>query len=289
MTHTLSLYFQLMRLDKPVGIILLWLPSLWGIMAGARHIQISGQDICFMGFLFLLGSVLMRSAGCVINDYFDRHIDAQVERTKNRPLASGKISSQAGLIFFVLLCLASIPILFALPLFAVILCIISLVPVTLYPLMKRITYWPQIFLGLTFNFGILVGYASVTGYLSWDIMILYLAGIFHTIGYDTVYAFQDIEDDIKIGVKSSAQKVLNSPKMMIAGLYGIFLLCLLWFLYMKEAFLYSYISFVITMIYSLGTIIIWNPHDNTSTLKCFKRACISHLLVLLTVGYNYFS
>lgn len=279
MIHSLSPYLRLMRLDKPIGIMLLWLPSLWGILAGAKHIHAPWQDVFIMGFLFLLGSVLMRGAGCAINDYFDRDIDALVERTKDRPLASGKISPQAGLIFFALLCLSAVPILFALSPFAVMLCTLSLVPVILYPLMKRITYWPQAFLGLTFNFGILVGYATMADHLSWESLILYTAGIFHTIGYDTVYAFQDITDDIKVGVKSSAQKVLISPKIIISGLYSVFLLCLLWFLYITQVPYYAYMGWVVTVIYSLGTIILWNPHDKKSTSACFEYAMITNILV----------
>lgn len=168
--------------------------------------------------------MLMRSAGCVINDIFDRRVDKLVTRTKNRPLASGELNLRQALVFLALLLAGSLGVLFTLPIMAVIMGFAIVPFVVTYPLMKRVTYYPQIFLGITFNFGVIMAYAAATEDVSLATTILYIACIFWTIGYDTIYALQDIEDDMRVGVKSTAIAFGERYKLYICGSFGLFLM-----------------------------------------------------------------
>lgn len=194
-------YLQLMRLHQPTGIWLLLWPCWWGL-ALAAHPALPPLRLMA---LFALGAVLMRGAGCIVNDIWDREFDKQVERTKHRPIASGAISVRQALVFLFLLMIPAFAVMFALPPAAWWLAIASLPLVMIYPLMKRITWWPQAFLGLTFNWGALMGWAAVRGQIELPALLLYAAGFFWTLGYDTIYAFQDRSDDIRAGVKSTAR------------------------------------------------------------------------------------
>jgi 4-hydroxybenzoate polyprenyltransferase len=193
-------YAVLARLDRPAGWWLLYIPGVWGIaLAGEPW-----PDPRLLA-LFLVGAIVMRAAGCVINDLWDRDIDRLVERTRHRPLASGAITPMQALVFLAALLGIGLVVLLQLNWAAVALGAVSLIPVVLYPLMKRITWWPQFFLGVTFNWGAPLGYLAATGELSAAAIVLYLAGIAWTLGYDTIYALQDIADDELIGVKSTAR------------------------------------------------------------------------------------
>lgn len=207
-------YIEIMRLHSPTGFLLLLWPCWWSIAIAYEH---SFPAVEFI--LFAIGAVVMRGAGCVINDIFDRKIDAKVERTKNRPLPSGKMKLHEAIIFLILLLLIGLAILFFLSNTAIILGYIIVVPVFLYPLMKRITYWPQIFLALTFNWGALMGWAAIRDEISAMPVLLYTAAIFWTLGYDTIYAHQDVKDDAKAGVKSSALKLARRTKKYVALFY----------------------------------------------------------------------
>jgi 4-hydroxybenzoate polyprenyltransferase len=193
-------YAVLARLDRPAGWWLLYLPGVWGIALAADP----WPDPRLLA-LFLVGAIVMRAAGCVINDFWDRAIDRMVERTRNRPLASGAVTAMQALVFLAVLLAIGLAILLQLNWASVALGAVSLIPVVLYPLMKRITWWPQFFLGITFNWGAPLGYLAATGELSASAIVLYLAGIAWTLGYDTIYALQDIADDEMIGVKSTAR------------------------------------------------------------------------------------
>jgi 4-hydroxybenzoate polyprenyltransferase len=193
-------YAVLARLDRPAGWWLLYLPGAWGICLAAAP----WPDLRLLA-LFLVGAIVMRAAGCVVNDLWDRDIDRLVERTRGRPLASGAITPFRALAFLGGLLGIGLAILLQLNWAAVALGAASLLPVALYPLMKRITWWPQFFLGVTFNWGAPLGFLAATGHLSWAAAALYLAGIAWTLGYDTIYALQDIADDELIGVKSTAR------------------------------------------------------------------------------------
>ena len=205
-----------MRLHQPTGIWLLLWPCLWALMlAGAPRAV----------FLwFALGAVVMRSAGCIINDMADREFDRKVERTRMRPLASGELSMrQAGLLLAFLLVLA-LDIAIALGMQVILWGAIALVPVVLYPFMKRISWWPQFFLGLTFNWGALMGFAAVSGHVPAAAFALYAGSLFWTLGYDTIYAHQDKKDDAQIGVRSTALRLGKNTKPFVAGFYLLALL-----------------------------------------------------------------
>jgi 4-hydroxybenzoate polyprenyltransferase len=221
MPPVLHPYLLLMRLDRPIGTWLLLLPGWWAIMlAAGGALSLNASDLTLL-VLFGVGAVVMRGAGCVINDIWDRDLDKKVERTQSRPLAAGTISVRAAILFLCGLLLAGLAILLQMNLMAVLLGVLSLVLVTTYPLMKRITWWPQAFLGLTFNFGALIGWAAVTGVVGLPALCLYASGFFWTLGYDTIYAHQDAEDDMRVGIKSSALRLGQRSRIWIARFYAV--------------------------------------------------------------------
>ncbi len=210
-------YGLLARLDRPIGTWLLLIPCLWGLAI------IGGSEAMLWAPLFAVGAIAMRGAGCTINDLADRDIDRLVERTRARPLAAGRLGWCAALLFIGLQLLIGLVVLLFLPSTAAIIALCSMPFVIAYPFMKRITYWPQAFLGLTFNWGVLVGYAVITGGLGLPALMLYFAGIAWTLGYDTIYAHQDKEDDALIGVKSSALKLGSATQGWLYGFYAAML------------------------------------------------------------------
>jgi 4-hydroxybenzoate polyprenyltransferase len=216
-------YLTLARADRPIGTWLLLLPCWWGLaLAGGGDARQSG----YYALLFAVGAFVMRGAGCVWNDILDRNYDAQVARTADRPIASGEVSVIAAGIFMAALCASGLAVLLQFNGFTIAIAIASLGLVALYPLMKRFTYWPQAWLGLTFNWGALVGWSAITGSLGAPVLYLYGAGILWTLGYDTIYAHQDKEDDALIGVRSTALLFGNRTKPWVAGFYAGALLML---------------------------------------------------------------
>ena len=214
-------YLRLARVDRPIGTWLLLLPCWWSLSLASPSWP-DGK----MLVLFVIGSLVMRGAGCTVNDIVDREFDARVARTAARPIPSGQVSVRQAVIFLALQLLLGLVVLLQFNAFAIGLGIGSLVLIVLYPFMKRITYWPQLFLGLTFNWGALLGWAAVKGGLGLSAAALYAAGIFWTLGYDTIYAHQDKEDDILIGVKSTALKFGAATGPWLIGFYAI-TVCLL--------------------------------------------------------------
>lgn len=212
-------FLRLARLDRPIGTWLLLWPCWWGVALADLETGWAARDLVLLA-LFAVGALVMRGAGCTFNDIVDRDIDAQVERTKGRPLPSGAVSTKAALVFMVLQALAGLAVLLTLNDFSRLLGLSSLAIVAVYPFMKRITYWPQAVLGLAFNWGALMGYAAQTGTLSWGAAALYFAGVAWTLGYDTIYAHQDKDDDAIIGVKSTALKFGAATKAWLTGFYG---------------------------------------------------------------------
>ena len=208
-------YFRLARLDRPIGTWLLLLPCWWSIGLAPGN----GPDLRLM-FLFAIGAVVMRGAGCTFNDIVDRDFDGRVERTRARPIPGGDVSVRAAWVFLALQCLAGLAVLLMLSPLAIALGVFSLAPVAIYPFMKRITYWPQIMLGLVFNWGALMGFAAATNRMALAPVLLYLGSIAWTVGYDTIYAHQDKEDDALIGVKSSALRLGASTPRWMWGFYG---------------------------------------------------------------------
>jgi 4-hydroxybenzoate polyprenyltransferase len=220
---------KLIRFKKPIGSFLLFLPCLFGLVL-ANHYQnnLSWQTNLWFVFLFFIGSFLMRSAGCIINDIADRDFDKKVARTNNRPIASGQISIKKALFICFLFLLLSLLILLQFNLPTILLGFLALFLVVLYPFTKRFTYYPQLFLGMTFNFGILIGFCAVLGKINLPVFILYLSAIIWVFIYDTIYGYQDIEDDLKIGVKSTSIKFKENPRQILSyfALLHLFLLIL---------------------------------------------------------------
>jgi len=207
-------YARLMRLDRPIGTWLLLFPCWWSLALAWR-----GWEDFWLFALFAIGAVVMRGAGCTYNDICDKNFDAQVARTRDRPLPSGEVSTLRAWLFLAMQLVIGLLILLALPPFAVVVGATSLVLVFTYPLMKRITFWPQLFLGFAFNWGALLGWAAIAGPLTAPPILLYLGGIFWTLGYDTIYAHQDKRDDPAAGVKSTALRLLFVSRPWIAVFY----------------------------------------------------------------------
>ena len=221
----LNLFLELTRLKRPIGYMLLFWPCLWGLTI-AYNFSINIQFFMKYALLFFLGAILMRSAGCIVNDIFDKNFDSKVERTKNRPIASGDISIKLGLFYVLILCGIAFIVLIQFNFFTIILALGSMPLAFTYPLMKRFTYWPQLFLGVTFNYGLILGWTSIKSEISIVTIIFYIGTIFWTLGYDTIYGFQDINDDEIIGVKSTSIKFKKNPKFFILLCYLVFIVIL---------------------------------------------------------------
>ncbi len=215
-------YAKLMRLDRPIGTWLLLWPCWWSLVFALEKAPASGSEWLALAWLYVLfgvGAMVMRGAGCTYNDIVDRDFDAKVERTRTRPIPSGQVSVRQAIFFMLALLGVGLAILLQLNWYAVALGAASLLLVFTCPLMKRITYWPQFVLGLAFNWGALLGWAAVAGGLDWAPALLYIGGIAWTLGYDTIYAHQDKEDDILVGVKSTALKLGAATRPWLAGFY----------------------------------------------------------------------
>jgi len=239
-----KLFIELTRLKKPIGYMLLFWPCAWGLTLAYDFSEEITTYFLYL-ILFMSGSVLMRSAGCIVNDIVDRKYDKKVLRTKNRPIASGKISVQAGIAYSLMLCLFAFIVLIQFNNLTIYLAIGSMPLAFTYPLMKRYTYWPQLFLGITFNYGIILGWTSVNNDINPLILISYIGAIFWTIGYDTIYGFQDLIDDEIIGLKSTSIKFKNNYKLFLMFVYGLFFFSLIITGYVFNLF---NIFFLITLI-----------------------------------------
>lgn len=216
-------YMKLARLDRPIGTWLLLFPCWWSLTLATTASPTQGLDLGFIWLvvLFAIGALVMRGAGCTFNDIVDRDFDIQVARTSDRPIPSGQVTTRQAIVFLGLQLIIGLTILLQLNWYAVAVGAASLVLVFTYPFMKRITYWPQAWLGLTFNWGALVGWATIQGSLDWPALVLYAAGIAWTLGYDTIYAHQDKEDDALIGVKSTALKFGSATKSWLWFFYAL--------------------------------------------------------------------
>jgi 4-hydroxybenzoate polyprenyltransferase len=222
----LNLFVELTRLKKPIGFMLLFWPCAWGLTLAYDFSNNINNYFIYL-VLFFLGSVLMRSAGCIVNDVYDKEFDKKVERTKNRPIASGEVSVNLGIFYTIILCSFAFLILVNFNNLTIILALGSMPLAFTYPLMKRFTHWPQLFLGITFNYGLILGWTSVVGEISIVPIILYLGAIFWTLGFDTIYGYQDIKDDEIIGVKSTSIKFKKNPELFLILCYLIFIITLI--------------------------------------------------------------
>jgi len=283
----LQIFIQLTRLNKPIGFLLLFWPCLWGVTLGYYFNSESDLYLKYI-ILFFMGSVLMRSAGCIFNDIVDKDFDKKVERTKKRPIASGKISILNAIIYVVFLCLLAFIILLQFNFLTIILGIGSMSLAFAYPFMKRITYWPQLFLGLTFNWGIIMGWTSLTNNISIEPLVLYIAAIFWTLGYDTIYGLQDMHDDEIIGVKSTSIKFKNNVKVFVGYCYGLFTFLILVMLFIMEINKYLFllsIPFIISLIYQMK---LFKATNSESCLAAFKNNNLTGFLVFILIfSFNF--
>ena len=278
----LNLFIELTRLNKPIGYMLLFWPCLWGLTV-AYNFENNLNTYFLYLTLFFLGSLLMRSAGCIVNDIVDKQYDKKVYRTKNRPIASEKVSVKLGFVYVTILCLVALLVLLQLNKLTIILALVSMPLAFSYPYMKRFTYWPQLFLGITFNYGLLLGWTSVQENLSLIPIIFYVGAIFWTLGYDTIYGYQDIKDDEIIGVKSTSIKFKNNPKKFLSLCYLITLSSIIITgLYMNFNNAY-FLFLLIPAIHMVFQIKMLNIKDGKMCLKIFKSNNILGLVVFVNL------
>ena len=244
MSEKVKIFIELTRLNKPIGFMLLFWPCVWGLTI-SYDFSLSLNTYFIYAFLFFSGSVLMRSAGCIVNDISDRKIDKLVERTKNRPIASEKISVFSATIYAAILCLIAFLVLINFNQFTIYMALLSMPLAFTYPLMKRFTYWPQLFLGITFNYGIILGWTAINGQIDVIPLILYFGAIFWTLGYDTIYGYQDIKDDEIIGLKSTSIKFKGTAKIFLIICYSILIFSLVVGGYLMDFSLYYFLFLLI--------------------------------------------
>ena len=281
--NQVNLFLELTRLKKPIGYMLLFWPCAWGLTI-AYDFSSDLKIYFFYLSLFFLGSVLMRSAGCIVNDILDRKFDGKVSRTKERPIASGKISIKLGLLYASILCLFAFIVLINFNFFTILIALASMPLAFTYPLMKRFTYWPQLFLGITFNYGLLLGWTSINEEINMLPFIFYLGAIFWTLGYDTIYGFQDIEDDEIIGVKSTSIKFKKNPKIFLCFCYFLFIF----------VFVFTGLELNLNKFFFMGAIIVFihlfffqiisfEKKDKLKCLNIFKSNNILGLIILISI------
>ena len=280
--NQLNLFIEVTRLKRPIGYMLLFWPCSWGLTLGYDFSN--NLDIYFLYLLlFFMGSVFMRSAGCIVNDIIDKEYDKKVFRTRNRPLASEKISVKIGLLYSLILCLIAFIVLINFNNLTIILAICSMPLAFTYPFMKRFTYWPQLFLGITFNFGAILGWTAINGQINLIPIILYFGAIFWTLGYDTIYGYQDINDDEIIGIKSTSIKFKEYPKKFLLMAYSIFLISLIVVgLLMQFSFIFFILLLIVVFHLFFYQIYNFNRNDTFKCLKIFK----SNNLLGLVIYFN---
>ena len=280
MSH-LKIFIDLTRLNKPIGFMLLFWPCSWGL-AFANSYNNNNLLIYYL-ILFFVGSVLMRSAGCIFNDIVDKDIDRKVDRTKERPIAAGKISVKQSLIYVLVLCALAFIVLIQFNFLTIILGMSSMLLAFAYPFMKRITYWPQLFLGLTFNWGLVMAWTSMGNSISAEIIVLYISAIFWTLGYDTIYGIQDMSDDEIIGVKSTSIKFKKNIKYFVSLAFLITGLCMMYvfknFLGLN-LFTFLIFLFFLSLFYQIQ---VFKIDNSKSCLKAFKFNNVSGAIVFFSI------
>jgi 4-hydroxybenzoate polyprenyltransferase len=277
----LSPYIQLARLERPIGSWLLLLPCWWGLAAQGGPISI--HEALWFGFLFALGAVLMRGAGCTYNDLVDHPFDGKVERTKTRPLPAGAVSRTGAVGFLLLQLFGGAVVLLQFNQQTIVLGLLSLVLIAIYPFMKRVTYMPQFFLGLAFSWGVLMGVSALTESVPLSTFILYAASVFWVIGYDTIYALQDREDDLLLGLKSSAILFGGRVKLALALLYSLAWICFALFGFSTAAHSAFYIGLLFVGAHFAWQIMTLDITSSTSALKIFKSNRDGGLIVLASL------
>jgi len=277
--NQLKLFVELTRLQKPIGYMLLFWPCAWGLTLAYDFSKDLGNYFFYL-VLFFLGAVLMRSAGCIVNDILDKEYDKKVFRTKNRPIASGKISNKVAIFYTIILCLSALLVLLNFNNYTIILALGSMPLAFTYPLMKRYTYWPQLFLGITFNYGLILGWTSINEEIDLIPILFYFGAIFWTLGYDTIYGYQDIKDDEIIGLKSTSIKFKSNPIVFLITCYSIFYLITLsmgFLMNLNNLFFFSLAIVFLQIFYSQLKMLKIN--DAKNCLKIFKSNNFLGLLV----------
>lgn len=276
----------LIRLDRPIGWWLLLLPGWWGIMLGANGVTGMYASDWRLMILFLVGAIIMRGVGCIINDIWDRKLDQQVERTKGRPLASGQISVVEAAAFSFFLLFTAFIILLQTSAITIVLGMLSLIFVGLYPFMKRITWWPQAFLGITFNFSALMGWGAATHHLGWEPFVLFAGGFFWTLAYDTIYAHQDKRDDALVGIKSTALLFGERSPFWVGLFFTLALLCIGGASFLAGSGILSLALLLLPALHLLWQVRHWDMDDAENSLFIFKSNRNFGLLVLLSFALS---
>ena len=276
-------YAQLARWDRPIGWQLLMWPCLWSVALASGAAAATGEfsvgRFVSHSFLFIAGAIAMRGAGCTFNDIIDHDIDMEVARTRSRPLPSGRVSRFQAKAFMVLQALAGLVILLQFNAFSILLGVLSLGLVAIYPFAKRFTDWPQFFLGLAFSWGAIMGWSAQFGTLSIAPVLLYGAAIAWTIGYDTIYAYQDREDDELIGVRSTARRFGDNPRPWLIGLYGLAIALMLLAFLAAGAGLFAYLGLLVAAVLLIYQILVLNIHDASQCLALFKFNGVVGLII----------
>jgi len=279
----INLFIELTRLKKPIGFMLLFWPCTWGLTL-AYDFANNLSNYFFYLTLFFLGSILMRSAGCIVNDILDKEFDKKVTRTKDRPIASEKVSIKLGLTYVIFLCSMALLVLLNFNTLTIILALGSMPLAFTYPLMKRYTYWPQLFLGITFNYGLILGWVCITNQIELVVIMLYIGAIFWTLGFDTIYGYQDIKDDEIIGVKSTSIKFKENPKLFLILCYLVFTISLITVGFFMK-FNTTFYFFTIIPILHLFFYQIYNfdYKDQKNILKIFKSNNFLGAIILINI------
>ena len=280
-----KIFVELTRINKPIGFMLLFWPCAWGL-AYSYNFNRDNDLFLYYIILFFCGSLLMRSAGCIFNDIVDKDFDKKVQRTKQRPIASGKISVIHSFFYVIILCAVAFCILLQFNITTIALGLGSMILAFAYPFMKRITYWPQLFLGITFNWGLVMAWTSMNNDITLNILLLYLAAIFWTLGYDTIYGAQDMSDDEIIGLKSTSIKFKKHIKLFLSISYLItsILVLYVFFNHHKNIYFLFFLSmFIVTLIYQ---ILKFDKKNQINCLKLFKINNFSGLFLFIGIMFT---
>jgi 4-hydroxybenzoate polyprenyltransferase len=269
-------FVQLARFDRPIGAWLLFWPGAWAIALAGGAVERFGLILWFG-----LGALVMRGAGCVYNDIVDRDLDRKVARTRSRPLASGLVSLKSAWVFLVGLCLIGLVVLLQLERLAQIIAVASLAPVAAYPFMKRITWWPQAWLGIVFSWAALVGWPAVTGRIEPAGLLLYAGSIFWVIGYDTIYALQDVEDDALAGVKSSARALGRHARAGVAFCYAIAVALWAGAIWLVRPEMLAVVALLPVALHLMWQVVALRPEDGGDALAKFRSNRFAGLLMFL--------
>ena len=270
-------YFELIRLNKPIGFMLL----LWPCWFSLAYLEFSQQYLLSYYILFFIGSVIMRSAGCIINDLMDQDIDSKIERTATRPLASNKITNFNAIIFLFMLLIIGLLILLQFKTPSILVGLLCTPLIVLYPLMKRITFWPQLFLGIIFNWGVIICSVEFFGTLTNEYLILYLACVLWTIGYDTIYAYQDLKDDKKNSIKSTAVLFEDKGKYLVLSSYTLMFIMIGYLSFNQGIEMLKLLVYFGIFIYIIVNIIRWDHKSEQNSGKKFRQNNLFGAIIFL--------